>query len=181
MTLFGVRFLERWGGGGAMFKTVLLCYDGSTHDRCALKRGADLVALVGAEVHVLAILASDSPSPTLIAASAGHVCLFDEELNQRGLLDESITRLNARGLKATGHLVQGDTLEQIASYAKRLAADLIVLGHYPRPGARRWWSGSERGSLAERVQCCILIAVNGGEIRVLGERSLEPTEAAGAS
>jgi hypothetical protein len=41
---------------GSMFKRVLLCYDGSEAGRRALKRGAELAILVGAQVHVLSII-----------------------------------------------------------------------------------------------------------------------------
>jgi len=44
-----------------MFKRVLLCYDGSRAGRAALKQGAELAVLVGAQVHVLSIISSEVP------------------------------------------------------------------------------------------------------------------------
>jgi len=86
-----------------VFNRVLLCYDGSADGRRALKRGAEFAILVGAEVHVLSILASNAISPAVIAAAAGYVCLVDEEHRCRELLDDSIARLKARGIKAYAH------------------------------------------------------------------------------
>jgi len=63
-------------------------------------------------------------------------------------------------VQAKGYLARGNTIDEIAAYAQKLAIDLIVVGHYPKPSGGRWWSGSERASLAERVNCCVLIAVN---------------------
>ncbi len=55
---------------GVVFNRILLCYDGSADGRRALKRGTEFAILVGAEVHVLSILASNAISPALIAAAA---------------------------------------------------------------------------------------------------------------
>jgi nucleotide-binding universal stress UspA family protein len=145
-----------------VFNRVLLCYDGSADGRRALKRGAEFAILVGAEVHVLSILASNAVSPAVIAAAAGHVCLVDEEQRCRELLDDSIARLKSQGIKAYGYLARGDTVPTIVAHSKKLAVDLIVVGHYPTTEGRRWWAGPEREPLAEQVDCCLFIAVNEG-------------------
>ena len=145
-----------------MFNRVLLCYDGSADGRRALKRGAEFATLVGAEVHVLSILASNAASPAVMAAAAGYVCLVDEEHRCRELLDDSVARLKSQGIKAYGYLARGNTIPTIVAYSKKLAVDLIVVGHYPTAEGRRWWAGPERASLAELVDCCLFIAVNAG-------------------
>jgi nucleotide-binding universal stress UspA family protein len=63
-------------------------------------------------------------------------------------------------VEAEGHLTHGNTIDQIVAFSKRLSADLVVVGHYPQTARGRWWSGPERASLAERLSCCVLIAVN---------------------
>ena len=143
-----------------MFKHVLLCYDGSKAGRAALKQGAELAVLVGAEVHVLSIISSEVPDPVVLAGAAGHACMIDREGEYRKLLDESIEWLRVRGVSGKGYLTHGNTLEEIVAYAKRLAVDLIVVGLYPRASGGRWWSGPDRQSLAERVNCAVLIAVD---------------------
>src|ERR1700722_656939 len=143
-----------------MFKHVLLCYDGSKAGRAALKQGAELAVLVGAEVHVLSIISSEVPDPVVLAGAAGHACMIDREGEYRKLLDDSIEKLRTRGVAATGHLAHGNTLDQIVAHAKRLTVDLIVVGLYPRPAGGRWWAGPARQSLAERVNCAVLIAVD---------------------
>ena len=143
-----------------MFKHVLLCYDGSRAGRAALKQGAELAILVGAQVHVLSILSSEVPDPVVLAGAAGHACVVDREGDFQRLLDESVAWLKARGVTATGHLVHGNTIDRIVGEAKRLAVDLIVVGLYPRPSGGRWWSGPDRQSLADRVKCAVFIAVD---------------------
>lgn len=146
-----------------MFRRVLLCYDGSAASRRALKRGAELAILVGAQVHVLSILPTGVADPAVIAGALGHSCLVDDARDARKLLDESIEWLRSRGVSAEGYLASGNTLDQILSYTKKLAIDLIVLGHYPRPSGGFWWSGPQRASLAERANCCVLVAVNASD------------------
>jgi nucleotide-binding universal stress UspA family protein len=143
-----------------MFQRVLLCYDGSAAGRRALKRGAELAILVKARVYVLSIVSGANLDPAVVASSVGQVCLVDSELEHRKLLDESIALLQARGVEAEGYLARGNTIDEIVAYSKRLSIDLVVVGHYPKPSGGRWWSGPERAALAERLNCCVFIAVN---------------------
>jgi nucleotide-binding universal stress UspA family protein len=162
-----LRKIIKWGKAqkratiGYMFKRVLLCYDGSEAGRRALKRGTELAILLGAQVHVLSIISSGVANAAVIASATGHACLVDDSRGHRKLLDESLEWLKARGVAAEGYLATGNTLDQIAAYAKRLAVDLIVLGHYPQPAGGFWWSGPQhRASLAERAGCCVFVAVS---------------------
>ena len=143
-----------------MFKHVLLCYDGSRAGRAALKQGAELAVLVGAQVHVLSIISTEVPDPVVLAGAAGHACVIDREGDYRKLLDESIEWLKARGVSSEGYLASGNTIEQIVAFSRRLAIDLIVLGHYPQPSGGFWWGSPQRVSLAERANCCVFVAVN---------------------
>jgi nucleotide-binding universal stress UspA family protein len=152
-----------------MFKRVLLCYDGTEVGRRALKRGAELAILVGAQVYVLSIIPSGVADAAVAAGAAGHACLVDESRGYRKLLDESIDMLKARGVSAEGYLASGNTIEQIIAFSRRLAIDLIVLGHYPQPAGGFWWGSSQRASLAERANCCVFVAVN------TPDRSASPT------
>jgi nucleotide-binding universal stress UspA family protein len=146
-----------------MFKRVLLCYDGTAAGRRALRRGAELAILLGAHVSVLSILTDDVGNAAVLAGAAGQACIVDEQAQFRKLLTESIDWLKARGLSAEGYLTSGDYLDQIIAFSHRLNIDLIVLGHYPRPTGGSWWSASKRASLADRVKCCIFVAVNAAD------------------
>jgi len=143
-----------------MFKRVLLCYDGSEAGRGALKRGAELAILVGAQVYVLSIIPTGVAGAAVVASAAGHACLVDEADGYRQLLDESIDWLKARGVQAEGYLASGNIIEQIVAFSRRLGIDLIVLGHYPQPSGGFWWGSPQRVSLAERANCCVFVAVN---------------------
>jgi nucleotide-binding universal stress UspA family protein len=144
-----------------VFKRVLLCYDGTVAGRRALLRGAELAVLLNSEVHVLSIVQAEGPSAAVMAGAAGHACLIDDEEDHRKLLGESLEWLSARGVSAKGSLASGDTSDAIVTFAEKLGIDLIVLGHYPRPVGGSWWTSRNRASLADRVSCCVFVAVVG--------------------
>ena len=146
-----------------MFKRVLLCYDGTEAGRRALRRGAELAILLGAHVSVLSIVTEALANAAVLAGAAGQACIVDEQAQYRKLLSESIDWLKARGVSADGHFTRGDYMEQIIAFSGKLNIDLIVLGHYPRPSGGSWWSASKRASLADRVKCCIFVAVNAAD------------------
>jgi nucleotide-binding universal stress UspA family protein len=142
-----------------MFERVLLCYDGTTAGRKALRRGARLAVTHKSKVFVLS-MCHPMPGASVISGLSGSVCLVDTVERDDESLQECLHFLEEQGLDAQGCLAQGNPIDVIADTARKLEADLIVLGHYPQPSGRRWWSGTERAALSERVDCCIFIAVN---------------------
>jgi len=139
-----------------MFRKVLLCYDGSSEGRRALRAGADVVICMKSDAHLLAIcrnlVSSSIPegvTPQLVEC---------EDTRSKALLDEGVQWLRERGVKAQGSLEYGHPVDCIAATADRVGADLIVLGHRQRGPLARWWSASDEESLLERVTCSILVA-----------------------
>ena len=145
-----------------MFKRVLLCYDGTEAGRRALRRGAELAILLDAHVSVLSIVTDGVDNAAVLAGAAGQACIVDEPAQYRKLLNESIDWLKARGVSADGHLASGDYLDQIIAYSSRLKVDLIVSAIIPAPPAARV-STLPGASLADRVKCCIFVAVNAAD------------------
>lgn len=140
-----------------MFKRVLLCHDGSSAGRMALKRGAELAIHLRAHVDVLLIVSPAASHAAITAASVGQPCITGGDGDSRRSLEESVAKLRGRGVEADGHLAEGNTIQVIAEYARKLGTDLIVVGHYPQPKGGRWWSGADRNSLAECVKCSVMI------------------------
>jgi nucleotide-binding universal stress UspA family protein len=143
-----------------MFKRVLLCHDGTDYGRRALKQGAELAIALGSQVHVLIVVQQQALTAAVTAASLGHACVAEPETDYDLMVSQSIERLKVRGVSAQGHVAYGNVIEKIAECAKQQSIDLVVVGQYPRAAGRRWWSGPERQSLADSVDCAVLIAVN---------------------
>jgi nucleotide-binding universal stress UspA family protein len=140
-----------------VYQRVLLCYDGSSESRNALRHGGDLVAALKCETHILLV------SNVFYRAAAHSVVVegsFDAERSACDTtLKEGLGWLRQRGVDATPHVVLGQPSEVIPRVARELYVDLIVVGHTPRSRFARWWAGPENASLLDCAHCSVLIAL----------------------
>ena len=139
-----------------MYRKVLLAYDGSVEGRLALREGARLAQLCGAEVVLLAVV--NLSSGILIAEGAGPGALEHQQDAYREVLAEGIERLKAMGFSPTAGLEAGDPAQQIAAVVREIGADLVVVGHRHQSTFSRWWRGSVGANLLEELRCSLLIA-----------------------
>lgn len=143
-----------------MYKKVLLAYDGSEAGQKALLDCRDIVQWSHAELALIAVM----PRPIASVAAEGWVYSQETDVAQRGLfqatLDAGLERLREAGLNAAGELVQGDSVEEVAHCARRIGADLIVVGHkHLDSWAERWWRGSVSKALIEQAPCSVLVVI----------------------
>lgn len=161
----------------AAFNRILLCYDGTREGQHALKDGAALVQELKAETHVLCVLNNSAWVQGADIASAIPVDLVTE--SAKGLLEEGLNKLTARGIRAIGHFAIGDPLDQIPFFANRLGVDLVVVGHRRASRLARWWSGSRNdGLLLDRVSCSVLVTMgpeHDAQAPVAGTSSVDET------
>lgn len=143
-----------------MYKRILAAYDGSPSGRSGLLECASFQQLLsGSELHLLAV----APIAAGIYLTEGFVPdTLQEEQNRafREVLDEGLALLAERGVKAEGHMVTGEPIDEICRLARELDVDLIVVGHGHRASKlERWWRGSVGASLVEDAPCSVLIAI----------------------
>lgn len=143
-----------------MYKRILAAYDGSPSGRSGLLECANFQQLLaGSELHLLAV----APIAAGIYLTEGFVPdTLQEEQNRafREVLQEGLTLLAERGVKAEGHMVTGEPIDEICRLARELDVDLIVVGHGHRASKlERWWRGSVGASLVEDAPCSVLIAI----------------------
>jgi nucleotide-binding universal stress UspA family protein len=83
-----------------------------------------------------------------------------EKQAMQGVLDDGIRRLAAAGHAATGQVLTGETVDEITKLARKISADLIVVGHkHLDSWAARWWRGSISKILIEHSPCSVLVAI----------------------
>lgn len=140
-----------------MYRKLLLCYDGSTEGRNALKEGAEVAICMQAEAHLLAIIRSTLAVG--VPEGVNEMAFRNEDSNAESILHEGVDWLRIRGLNAHGEIVFGNAIEQITQAVERVQPDLIVVGHRRRSRLARWWSEGEDATLLERVSCSVLVAV----------------------
>lgn len=139
-----------------MYGKILLAYDGSVEGRQALREGAKLARLCGAEVFLLAVV-NLSVGFVMAEGVAPGAAEHQQDAYQK-ILSEGVERLTALGFAPTARLEFGDPANQIAAVAREIRADLVIVGHRHQGSLARWWRGSVGANLLEELRCSLLIA-----------------------
>lgn len=143
-----------------MYKRILLAYDGSESGQKALLDCTDIVQWSGATLTLVAVMPHHID---FIGAEGG---FYDPKLTEREkqnyetILEQGLRALSQSGHAANGEVLVGDTVSEITNYARKIQADLIVVGHKHLDGwAARWWRGSSSSALIEHAHCSVLVAI----------------------
>lgn len=143
-----------------MYKRILLAYDGSDAGQKALLDCKEIAQWGGSELFLVAVM----PSAMSFVGLEGGV--YDIELEERekrkhqAVLDDGVRRLAAIGANAKGEVVVGEAVDEIAKYAGKIEANLIIVGHkHLDSWAARWWRGSISGALIEHSPCSVLVVI----------------------
>ncbi|MCS6945467.1 MAG: universal stress protein [Sutterellaceae bacterium] len=143
-----------------MYKRIVLAYDGSETGQKALLDALDIAQWSHAELHLIAVM---PPAAPLVAVEGVvYDSALQEELrrNYQAILDDGLRRLADAGYPARGEVLVGDQVEAITSYARRVDADLIVVGHkHLDSWAARWWRASRSPALIEHAHCSVLVVI----------------------
>ena len=143
-----------------MYKRILLAYNGSESGQKALLNCRDIAQWSHSELFLVAIM---PPVVNIAVDGAFYDGRSDAELERQRyqeILAEGLKRLSDDGHVATGEVLVGESVEQIASFAGQIGADLIVVGHQHLDSwAARWWRGSSTGSLIEHAPCSVLVVI----------------------
>ncbi len=139
-----------------MYKKILLAYDGSIEGRLALREGAKLAQLCGAEVFLLAVVEVAS---SVVALEGGAMISMDEQFEiYQNILAEGVERLKAMGFSPTARLGKGAPGQVITEVAQEIDANLVVVGHRPQGPLARWLFGNVGTYLVKHLHCSVLVA-----------------------
>jgi nucleotide-binding universal stress UspA family protein len=143
-----------------MYTRILLAYDGSESGQKALLDCRDIAQWGQSELFLVAVM----PAATAPMAMEGGVYdgLADEELKAtyQKILDDGLRRLADAGHSVHGELLVGDSVRAITEHARKIDADLIVVGHKHLEGwAARWWRGAMSPALIEHAHCSVLVVI----------------------
>lgn len=142
-----------------MFERIVLAYDGKEASAVALKQASDLAFIYRAQLSLIGIvssipvtaLADPYPQDDLLGAGSERM---------RRSLRRAAEELRSRGLKVATEVLQGNPVTEMASYAKSIDADLLVLGHSEKDFISRWFEGSTGAKLIRDLPCSLLIATS---------------------
>ena len=145
-----------------MYKRILLAYDGSESGQRALLDCQEIAQLNHSELFLIAVM----PLTTAYVGFEGGVYESSaeerEQIRQKynDILADGLRRLAETGRSATGEVVVGESVDAITQFARKIEADLIVVGHKHLEGwAARWWRGSMSRSLIEYAHCSVLVVI----------------------
>jgi nucleotide-binding universal stress UspA family protein len=143
-----------------MYKRILLAYDGSESGQKALLDCHDIAQWSQSELFLVAVM----PPATIQIAVEGAVydSVGEEQLRAkyREILEDGLRRLSDSGHKVRGELLIGDSVHEITQFARKIDADLIVVGHKHLEGwAARWWRGATSPALIEHAPCSVLVVI----------------------
>lgn len=141
-----------------LYENIVLAYDGSIPGQRALREGAELAARFKARTHLLAVI-KHSTGVAIGQGFEGRSLAAAEASHFQQTLDEGVAILKRFGLEASGHLVEGDPIEEIVKLAQKVHADLVVVGHRERGALARWWRTPVSMSLLDKLKCSVLIGM----------------------
>ena len=143
-----------------MYKRILLAYDGSETGQKALLECKELADWGKSELYLIAVM---PPPAAFIGGEGGVYDLGLEEQERKeyqGILEDGLRRLREGGHTVKGEVVVGEAVIEIAEYARKVGADLIVVGHkHLDSWAARWWRGSVSKALIEEASCNVLCVI----------------------
>ena len=142
-----------------MFPTIVFAYDGSAECRDALEEGIVVASHFHARCHLLAVV--PPLSPYFLATSP-----VSEDLSEKdqayisAILEKGLARLREAGLDATGSIrIWEAPAEAIGAFARKVGADLVIVGHHRRSALDRWWRGSVGHSLLDQLPCSLFVSM----------------------
>lgn len=141
-----------------MYRRIVLAYDGTLQGRRALREGALLAKQSAAQVFLLSIIGESAGSQ--MGQAAGGAQVRPEREDYQSILREGLGRLHEVGIQAVAELVVGEPASEIGAYARKVGAELVVVGHHRQSALDRWWSGPRGAYLIEHIHCSLLVAQN---------------------
>jgi nucleotide-binding universal stress UspA family protein len=139
-----------------MIRTILVPTDFSEAAAEATARAFDLAAALGAKIHLLHAYGIP-PVPDAMGMGGGVDLLGPIEEAATRELTAVTERYRQRPEFAAAQLKLGDALELILDQAKRLPADLIVMGTHGRRGFQHLVLGSVAEAVPRHAPCPVLV------------------------
>lgn len=143
-----------------MYKRILMAYNGSESGQKALLDCADIAQWSHATLFLVAVMPLYMGMIGVESGVYSPELMEDEKLKYQATLEEGLRRLAEKSYQAKGEVLVGETVDEITQYARKIEADLVVVGHkHLDSWAARWWRGSVSSSLIEHSPCSVLVVI----------------------
>ncbi len=139
-------------------KNIIVAVDIEKKEEKLVKKGIELALKFNAK---LWIIHASAPDPDFVGYEAGPQSVRDERAHtlfkENQILNDYSDLAQRQGIKATGLLIQGPTIELILEECKKLKADLLILGHRKHGFIQRIIRGSVAGGILENTLTPLMI------------------------
>ncbi len=145
-----------------MFHTLLVPLDGTPQSDRVIDLAARAAATEQSRLHILCVVDPAyvlSPGDTDGVEPDGLTYPPAAEQTERAehVVAAAIHRLRGSGLAAEGQVCGGQPGDAIVTEARRINADVIVMGHRHLSRLQRWVDPSTAGTVIERAPCPVLV------------------------
>jgi nucleotide-binding universal stress UspA family protein len=145
-----------------MFRTLLIPLDDTPQSDSVVDLATQAAAADSSKFHVICVVDpaySLSPGDEHGVEPDGltYPAAADQTARAEQIVVAAVKRLQCRGLLAEGRVCTGQPSETIINEAKRMSADVIVMGHRHLSRLQRWADPSTVETVIERAPCPVLI------------------------
>ncbi|HTP59885.1 MAG TPA: universal stress protein [Spirochaetia bacterium] len=148
---------------GAQWRTVLAPIDGNPAHEKGLPVATDIARAFRCRLHLLMVvptvgnLGGMQGALSLLLPGATRVKLEMDSAGAREYVAEREKELTSAGVHAGCELSRGDPARAIVKAARRLSADLVVMGTHGRAGTDAFWAGSVAAHVVNRASAPLLL------------------------
>ncbi|MGA2765066.1 MAG: universal stress protein [Spirochaetia bacterium] len=153
----------RGGGSSADWRTILAPIDGNPSHERGLPVASDLAVAFHCRLHLIMVvptigkLGGFQAALSLLLPGTTRVRLEMEDVSARDYVEAREKELQAAGVHAGSETSRGDPARAIVKAARRLTADLVVMGTHGRAGTDAFWAGSVAAQVVARASVPLLL------------------------
>ena len=151
------------------WRVILAPLDGYPVHEKGLPVATDLAAAFGCELHLLMVtpnlggLTGSAQWTSTLLPAATRVRLEMQSSEAREYLRRVADGLHERGITTGTETLRGDPARLIVRTARRISADLVVMGTHGRAGTDAFWEGSVTARVVLRARSPLLMVPLRGE------------------
>ncbi len=140
----------------AIFKKIVIPFDGSEPSKRAGSKALELAKDQGAEVIGIKVI---SFTGELIAPTDALWARIEKDLHAKaqGIIDELVSMASEQGVELKTEILEGEASTEVLRYVNENNVDLIVMGHSGRGGIGKKIMGSRAARIIKDAPCPVMV------------------------
>lgn len=139
-------------------KNILVCIDFDDNEKLLIDKAYEFGKVFNSKIWLMHIAA---PEPDFVGFEVGPQYIRDDRASElrseHQRLQEYSSNLIKKGVDADGLLIQGATAEMVIEESKKLAVDLIILGHNEHGFLYKIFVGSVADDIINKSKIPVLL------------------------